>query len=73
MIVDKDSFIKNIRHFSLLVGRWILIIIAIRLYGVEGLEVSNILLSAGFVLISSLVIGVICAIYVDFKDREPPK
>lgn len=69
MIDNKKEFLKNIRHFSLLVGKWIAIIIAIRLYGVEGLEISNILLSLIFVVISSLFIGMICAAYVDYKDK----
>jgi hypothetical protein len=69
-IRDKGRFVKNFRRLSLLLGKWLAIILAIKLYG-ETLALENVLLASGFLLLVSIVFGFICSVYIEFKDDKP--
>jgi membrane protein CcdC involved in cytochrome C biogenesis len=69
-IDDKEAFKGNIKHFTLLFAKWIFIIIAIKLWGSDSLELVNILKASAFVISVSLAMGIICAFYVNYKEKS---
>jgi hypothetical protein len=69
-IRDKGRFVKNFRRLSLLLGKWLVIILVIKLYG-ETLVLENVLLASGFLLLVSIAFGFISSVYIEFKDDKP--
>jgi membrane protein CcdC involved in cytochrome C biogenesis len=69
-IDDKQAFKVNIKHFTLLFAKWIFIIIAIKLWGSDSLELANLLKAAAFVIFVSLALGLGCAFYVNHKEKN---
>jgi hypothetical protein len=67
---DRSRFIKNFRRFSLLLAKWLAVIMIIKLYG-ETLVFENVLLATGFLLLISIIFGFLCSLYVEFKDDKP--
>jgi hypothetical protein len=70
VIRDRSRFIKNFRRFSLLLAKWLAVIMIIKLYG-ETLVFENVLLATGFLLLISIIFGFLCSLYVEFKDDKP--
>jgi ABC-type multidrug transport system permease subunit len=67
---DRSRFIKNFRRFSLLLTKWLAVIMIIKLYS-ETLVFENVLLATGFLLLISIIFGFLCSLYVEFKDDKP--
>lgn len=70
IIRDKIRFIKNFKKLSFLLGKWVVIIIAIKLYGTDDLQLENLIKSFLFIIIISLAFGGICSIYIEYKDDK---
>jgi hypothetical protein len=70
VIRDKSRFIKNLCSLSLLLAKWLALIMIIKLYG-ETLVLENVLLASGFLLLISIIFGFACSLYVEFKDDKP--
>jgi hypothetical protein len=70
LIRDKIRFIKNFKRLSFLLGKWIVVIVAIKLYGTDDLQLENLIKSGLFIIIVSLAFGGICSLYVEYKDDK---
>jgi hypothetical protein len=69
VIRDRNRFVKNFRRLSLLLAKWFVVIMIIKLYG-ETLVFENVLLATGFLLLISVIFGFLCSLYVEFKNDK---